>query len=120
MRLIGIRTGTGEYFSGWILTQRRAIVRNRDQRTEIGDQVQEDPHPRVLFALISDLRSLLPSGEVCLAFVERDDELEGGVRGRKADDFHIFQAGLAASGKDIVFRNVFLSLGINDPESGRS
>jgi hypothetical protein len=36
----------------------------------------------------------------------------------EADDFYVLEPGLAARGKDMVFRDVLLALGIDDPESG--
>ena len=40
------------------------------------------------------------------------------MRRRKADDFHVFQSGFAASGENVVFGDVLLAFGINDPKRG--
>ena len=53
-----------------------------------------------------------------LATRKRNDKLECRVGGREADDFYVLEPGFAARGKDIVFRDVRLALGIDDPESG--
>lgn len=53
-----------------------------------------------------------------LATGKWNNKLECRVRGGEADDFYVLEPGLAARGKDIVFRDVLLALGIDDPESG--
>src|SRR5882762_8568012 len=55
-----------------------------------------------------------------LAAGEWGDEFQTRVRRRKTDDFHVFQTGLAAGGEYVVFRDVFLALGIDDPKGSRT
>ena len=37
---------------------------------------------------------------------------------RKTDDFDVLQAGFAAGGEDVVFGDLFLAFGVDDPEGG--
>ncbi len=51
---------------------------------------------------------------------ERNNELQCRVGGGEADNFHVLQATLAAGGENIVFCDVLLPFGIDDPESSRA
>src|SRR5260370_4325721 len=51
---------------------------------------------------------------------ERDNELQCRVSGGEADNFHVLQAKLAAGSENIVFCDVLLPFGIDDPESSRA
>ena len=56
--------------------------------------------------------------EIWLAVGYGDDEFQGGVGGAEAGDFDVGKAGTESGTADVVFGDGFLSLGINDPESG--
>ena len=49
---------------------------------------------------------------------ERYDKFQCRVGRGKANDLHVFQAGLADGGEDVIFCNLLLTLGIDDPERG--
>src|SRR6266852_3809263 len=54
-----------------------------------------------------------------LALSNGNHEFQRGVCRRKADNFHVLQATVAAGGENVVFRDVFLSFGIDGPQGGR-